>query len=403
MRILQICNKFPYPPRDGGVIATFSMLKGFYLAKNNVTVATINTTKHYTNPSTLPVDVAKMAQFNDVIVETNLTIIDALKNLLFSKLPYTASRFISKEFKEKLIQVLQSQTFDVIQLEGLYVCPYIPLLHKYSQAKIVYRAHNVEFEIWERLWKETNFLPKKWYLHNLAKRVKEFELSMINTYDLLVPITQRDADFYTKLGNVKPIFVVPTGIFTDMYSPVISSANPISLFHIGGLDWAPNQQGLEWFIQHCWPKIYSEFSSLRFRIAGRNAPERFIQNISVPGVDFVGEVADARDFMEQNTIMIVPLLAGSGMRIKIIEGLAYGKAIVSTSIGAEGIDAKHTVEICIANSENEFIQAITQLIKNNEMRFMIEKNAVTFVSEKFNNSQIISRLLNFYKNHGVNY
>lgn len=167
------------------------------------------------------------------------------------------------------------------------------------------------------------------------------------------------------------------------------------------MDWAPNQQGLEWFIETCWPIIHKNNPQLIFRIAGRNAPEWFVAKIQVAGVEFVGEVANARDFMEENTIMIVPLLAGSGMRIKIIEGLGLGKAIVSTSIGAEGIPAIHNESICIANTKEEFVESIQLLIKNNEIRFSIEKNAVTFVHTNFDNETIISNLLDFYKTHGI--
>lgn len=401
MKILQITNKFPYPPKDGGVIATFTMLKGFSLKGNDVTVASINTIKHFTNPKTLPHEVASLATFHDVTLNTNLNPWKAFVNLVFSKLPYTASRFIDKSFETCLLDILQSQTFDVIQFEGLYVLPYIPIVKKHSTALIVYRAHNVEFEIWDRLWQETTHFLKRIYLKNLAKRVRKFELSYLNRYDVIVPITNRDLDAYTDFGNTKPAFVAPTGVFANDLKPVVSYSRATSLFHIGGLDWAPNQQGLEWFIETCWPIIHKNNPQLIFRIAGRNAPDWFVAKIQVAGVEFVGEVANARDFMEENTIMIVPLLAGSGMRIKIIEGLGLGKAIVSTSIGAEGIPAIHNESICIANTKEEFVESIQLLIKNNEIRFSIEKNAVTFVHTNFDNETIISNLLDFYKTHGI--
>lgn len=400
MRILQICNKFPYPLKDGGVIATFTMFKGFYLLQHTVTVAAINTSKHFTNILEIPDNIASMADFHAVPFNTSITPWGALYNLLFSSMPYTASRFINKKFEKELIDILQTQTFDVIQIEGLYMCWYIPIIRKYSHATISYRAHNVEFKIWERLLAETHFLPKKIYVSNLVARIKKLEMQCINTYDVLIPITKFDADMYNAMGNVKPYFVAPTGVFTESLNPVESHKTPISLFHIGGLDWAPNQQGLLWFVQHCWPQIFAEFPWLRFTVAGRNAPDSFIKKIQVPGVLFVGEVDDARQFMQENTIMVVPLLAGSGMRIKIIEGLALGKAIVSTSIGAEGIPAVHNDSICIANTAQEVIYSIQLLLKNTEFRCAIEKNAVTFVSSNFDNATIISKLIDFYKKHG---
>lgn len=400
MRILQICNKFPYPLKDGGVIAAFTMFKGFYLLQHSVTVAAINTSKHFTNILEIPHNIASMAEFHAVPLKTNVTLWGAFFNLLFSKLPYTATRFIHKKFEKELIDILKTQSFDVIQLEGLYLCPYIPLLRKYSTATIAYRSHNVEYKIWERLLAETHFLPKKMYVANLVERIKKLELSFINSYDILVPITQHDADMYKAMGNTKPCCVVPTGVFTESMNPVESSANTVSLFHIGGLDWAPNQQGILWFIEKCWPTLYAEFPCLKFVIAGRHAPDSFIKKIQIPAVQFEGEVDDAREFMQKNTIMVVPLLAGSGMRIKIIEGLALGKAIVSTSIGAEGIPAVHNESICIADSVQEFIDSVRMVVKNYEFRCAIEKNAVTFVSSNFDNATIISKLIDFYIEHG---
>jgi len=398
VRILQVCNKFPYPPKDGGVIAKFSILKGFYLTGQEVTLAAINTSKHFTDIEKLPHEIKQMAKFHDVYVNTDIKPIPALINFLFSKKPYTASRFISKEFTQKLIEILTTQEFDVIHLEGLYVCPYIDVIRKHSKALISYRAHNVEFEIWDRLWRETPSFFKRIYLRNLANRVERFEKNQINKYDTIVPITQRDADVYEKLGNRKPYFVAPTGIFAKDFNSHTFKGEQ-SIYHIGGLDWAPNQQGIIWFIDNCWHQIKAKYPKLRFRIAGRNAPSWFIQKLSVPGVEFVGEVESSEEFMNANGIMIVPLLAGSGMRIKIIEGLAYGKVIVSTSIGAEGIPAIHNKDICIANTADSFIASLDNVLSDNELYTSIEKNATNFVKQNFDNYKITHDLIDFYQQH----
>ena len=128
MRILQICNKFPYPPKDGGVIATFSMLKGFYITGHAITVATINTSKHYTNKANLPFEIARMAEYYDVYKYTNPHIFGAIWNLLFSCKPYTATRFTSRKFEKTLVEILHSHTYDIIQIEGLYMFQYIPVI-----------------------------------------------------------------------------------------------------------------------------------------------------------------------------------------------------------------------------------------------------------------------------------
>jgi len=398
VKILQICNKFPYPPKDGGVIATYNMLKGFYITGHAVTIATINTSKHYTDKASLPFEIGQMANYYDMYKYTNPHVFGALWNLLFSNKPYTATRFMSKKFKKVLDEIFISNTFDIIQIEGLYMCQYIPYIRKYSNAPIAYRAHNIEFEIWERLWKKTKNPIKKAYFFSVAKRVARFEKSYINVYDILVPITQRDLNKYKELGNTKPSFVAPTGVFVKDYQSKPFSGD-ISLFHIGGLDWAPNQYGLLWFIKNCWEDIRKLHPHISFKIAGRNAPKWFVKKMSAPGVEFVGEVESSRDFMTNHAIMVVPLLAGGGMRIKIIEGLAYGKVIISTSVGAEGISAQHEKEIYIANTTEQFVAGITELINNSELFRSIEKNAITFVHQTYDNNKIIQELIDFYQQH----
>ena len=397
MNVLVVCNKFPYPLKDGGQIATFAMIRGFAEAGNSVTVAAINTAKHYYDVKKMPEQVQSFADFRTVFVNTDLTAKDALKNLLFSKLPYTATRFINDEFSTLLRQILQERQFDVIQLEGLYLCSYIPQIRECSSAKIAYRAHNVEYEIWQRLANETKNLAKRWYLKNLAKRVERFEKSMLNTYDFLIPITKRDGETYNRVGNTKPQFVAPTGIFVKDLPQKPANEGAVSLFHIGALDWAPNQQGLLWFLDNCWEQLRKSQPDLQLFVAGRNAPQWFVEQLSVDGVVYVGEVPDAYDFMSQHTIMIVPLLAGGGMRIKILEGLSYGKVIVSTSIGAEGISAENGKEMCIADSPSEFVSAIQTIISQPETIDEISRNAQDFITKQFDNSLIIKDLVDYYQ------
>src|SRR6056297_2353182 len=150
MKILQVTNKVPYPTNDGGAIACMNMTSGFALLGHKVTVLAMNTKKHHTDLYEIPESVRDWADFILVNVPARIAAIPALVNLVFSGKPYNAVRFISRAFSRRLEQVLKSDDFDVVQLEGLYVCPYIPLIRKYSRAKIVYRAHNIEHEIWER-------------------------------------------------------------------------------------------------------------------------------------------------------------------------------------------------------------------------------------------------------------
>ena len=398
MKILQVTNKVPYPIKDGGAIACMNLTRGFSLNGHKVTVLAMNTQKHHILYGELPESVKDLAEFKLVEVPARISRIAALGNLLFSRKPYNAVRFISGSFEKELIKLLKGKQFDVIQLEGLYVCPYIPVIRKYSNAKIVYRAHNIEHEIWER----TAAMAKGWekiYFRILSRRIKKLEKGMMNRYDLLVPITERDGKILDKLGNKKPRHVSQTGIDSSVLIPNSKKLKHPTLFHIGSLDWTPNQEGLIWFLEKCWPKINDKFPELKFYIAGRNAPYWFKRKMDLPNVVFEDEVPDAYDFMNSKSIMVVPLFSGSGMRIKIIEGMALGKPIITTSIGTEGISTTAGENIMLAETADEFVSSVSELIDNQEFFDKIGRNAIEYIHEKFDNLAAAAALIEFYKQH----
>ena len=398
MRILQITNKSPWPSRDGGAIASMNLTKGFGFLGHKVTVLSMNTEKHKARKKDIPENLKALADFHFVDVPATVSAWGAIRNMLFSRLPYNAERFITEDFSQALIKLLQKKKYDIIQLEGLYLCPYIALIRRHSDAKIVYRAHNIEHEIWNRTAKMAN-APKKFYLKHLAARIKRFEMSYLNDYDLLVPITERDAALLNKMGNQKPYFTSQTGIDLSFLIPTAKNLEFPSLFHIGSLDWPPNQEGLIWFLNNCWPVIIKKYPELKFYIAGRNAPAWLEKKFSLKNIVYLGEIEDAYEFINSKAIMVVPLFSGSGMRIKIVEGMALGKPIVTTTIGTEGIETTSGEDILIADNAESFNQAIYTLLEDRETFDKIGKNAIGLIRKKFDNLALAAQLIEFYNNH----
>ncbi len=396
MKILQLTNKIPWPPKDGGAIATLALTKGFSMQGIEVTLLAMNTQKHKISFEDIPESLKSSVSINLIDVPAEITIAGLLTNLLFSKLPYNAVRFLDENYSRKLIEILKREKFDVIQLEGLYLCPYISLIRQYSDALIAYRAHNIEFEIWNRSIKLASGF-KRIYLKLLSKRIKKFELSYLNEYDALVSITERDGKILDKLGNKLPRHTTQTGIDLSSLVPKAKGMEYPSLFHIGALDWAPNQEGLLWFFDKCWPKIKLLHPELKFYLAGRNAPDWFEKLIKINDVHYLGEIEDAYEFMNSKAIMVVPLHSGSGMRVKIVEGMALGKAIVSTDIGTEGISTTNRENIMVANDPDTFIAAIFELIQDRSLFDTICRNSVSLIHEKFDNLSITGSLIDFYK------
>ncbi len=399
MNILQLCNKIPYPPYDGGAIAMLNMAKSLANNEHRVTVLAMSTAKHTKIAVEIPIELANLIRFIYIDVDTRINILRLFVNLIFSKKPYNAVRFADKGFMTSLTLLLQRETFDIIQLEGLYLKPYIPAIRKYHKGILAYRAHNVECEIWKRMASSTRNPLKRIYLISLAKRLSAYERDMINRYDLLIPISPDDYNWFQFSGNSKPGHLTPTGISDEDFNPPVNRKSIPDLFYIGALDWIPNQEALLWFISQVWLPLKKKQPDLSFHIAGRNAPAWLIKKFHAARVTFHGEIENAHDFIDKHALMVVPLFAGSGLRIKIVEAMARSKAVITTTIGAQGMSVTPGKEIIIANTAGEFLGIIEKLLDDPSRVSELQKNAWTFARQNFSNDQIVKNLLYFYMQH----
>ncbi|NVN95753.1 MAG: glycosyltransferase [Bacteroidetes bacterium] len=394
MNILQICNKPPFPPLEGGSLAMNAITQGLLSKGHKVKVLSISSFKNQVLLESFPEWYLKSTQFESVFIDLKIKILPAFLNLFSSK-SYHVQRFISKDFERKLIEILKRNTYDIIQLETLYITPYLSVIRKYSNAKIVFRAHNVEHLIWERIAKEAKNLFKNLYLNHLALTLKKYELSVLNEYDGIAAITKNDADFFNNSGCFKPLTDISFGIDIMKYA-CDYDYNKIDLFYIGAMNWIPNQQGIHWFFDSVWNLICYKIPDLKFYLAGRSMPNWLLQS-KYPNIEILGEVEDAKAFINSKSIMVVPLFSGSGIRIKIIEAMAMGKVVITTSIGAEGINYTNNKDIIIANTIEDFKNAIIEIVNNMERRKMIGENARKLIEKEHTNNLLTDKLIAFYE------
>jgi len=394
MDILILSIKNPYPPRDGGAIATLNMAMGLAGAGNNLTLLAMNTLKHYFRADKIPREIREQIRMILVDADTSIKPGALLLNLFFSSEPYIAQRFNQKDFAARLTELLVSERFDVIQLEGPYLASYLPLIRKHSRAKLALRSHNIENEIWQRKSRNERRLIEKLYFMHLSGRIRRLEKKLLAQTDILIPISDRDCRKLKKMGFSGPAMTIPTGLNASDYERVAPSIEN-SIFFIGSLDWMPNQEGLYWFIDEVLPYLSASGTPFTFHVAGRNAPEELISKLQDPHIVFHGEVEDARTFMQHYEVMAVPLLTGSGIRIKIIEGMAMGKPVVTSIIGAEGISALDRKQIFIANEPETFAQDLIRLLKNPALRQEVSEASRQFILENFDTFALSDKLTQF--------
>jgi len=397
MRILQLCKKFPYPLKDGESIAVTALSRSMKELGHEVHLLAMNTRKHFFPVEDLPKSFNHYEKVHSVEVDNRVKPFQALWHLR-GEASYHIIRFCSKAFEQRLVQLIQSTDFDVIQLETPYLSPYIPAIRKHTNAVISMRAHNVEFEIWDRISQNTSFLPKRWYLQHLTDRLRQYEVSQLKAYDHLAAITRRDLNRFRQLGYEGSATVTPIGVDSHTYTPDYSSfQKPLTLSFIGSLDWMPNLEGLQWFLDEVWPLVQGRHPGLTLHVAGRNTP-KWLLRLNRSGIKVEGEVPSATQFINQHSLMVVPLLSGSGMRAKILEGMALGKAVISTGMGMEGIGVQHGTQALMADTAVSFAQQIThalELHENSQLEQM-GREARRFVLDRYDSLEVARCLVQAY-------
>ncbi len=393
MKVLQLCHKPPYPPVDGGCLAMDDITSGLVRSGAEVKVLTLATAKHPFQKEKIPDNYLRTTKVEAITISTDLNPLSAFFNL-FSRKSYNLSRFYSTDFNSRLVHLLQSEEYDVIHLESLFVVPYLATIRAHSSAKVVYRAHNVEQQIWKEKYLQEENPLKKAYLSLLYRRLKRFEDKHFELFDGIAAISKYDASLINQLGKPTAITTIPFSINPSRYYP-LSAHNNANLFFIGSLDWQPNLDGLNWFLKSCWPDLKKQFPDLQFHIAGKGMPQE-IMELKDEQIVLHGEVENAMDFIRNQGIMIVPLFAGSGVRIKVLEGLALGKALVATPKAVEGISIAEK-EMKVAASADDFITAVADLHQNQNQRESMGQHARSFVKEHFDNERITQQLIEFYR------
>jgi len=387
----------PFPPLDGGAQAIFYTTTG--LVKKDVQLKTvaINTPKFWIDVSKISEEYTQPCRFETVVVDTRIKPFDALINL-FKTESYILERFISNKFADRLTEILQKEQFDIVQLEYLFLCKYIAVIRKYSDAKIVLRPQNIEFVVWERYLKNLKNPLKKFFLSNAVKRLKRYEKSIGSELDGIIALTKQDREVFESFGLNAPIIELPMGYNMDrIENPKgITDTDELTVYHLGSMDWLPNLEAITWFLQHVLPLLKNKLNHVKVVIAGRHMP-RWVYSHEDESFTVVGEVNDPLGFQLNKQIMIVPLLSGSGIRAKIIEGLALGKTIISTTVGAQGIYYQDGKNILIADTPEQFSEAILRCVKNRDLCNRLGENARALAEKEYDYLLIADKMIRFYR------
>lgn len=393
MKLLFVSGRVPHPPTDGGRVDTWTLARALARLGHEVRVLAMNASRLRVDatafagaPDGIPVDA--------VDVDTEIRLLPAIRNL-FGRESFHVARFRSPAFAARLEETLRAFQPDVVQFEGPLLLSHAPVVRRASRARVVLRAQNVESEIWARLAR-TSKPHLRPYLALLARRLERFERAAVREVDALVPIADRDAATFHAMGSACPRLVVPCGLFLEEYRRAEHEPDVPAVVHLGSMTHRPNQDGVAWLLDEVWPRVRSARPGARLLLGGRGAPRALARRAEAAGAPIRTDVADAKAFLASGTVLAVPLLAGGGMRVKLLEGLALRRAVVSTSVGAEGVGAVSGRDLLLADGAEAFAEALLTLLADPERARRLGESGRALVEARYDATVLARGLADFY-------
>ncbi|MBS1850698.1 MAG: glycosyltransferase [Acidobacteria bacterium] len=290
----------------------------------------------------------------------------------FWRAPYAVSRFTDPRVLAQVTGWFEERRFDVAVCDFLASALNFP--RRLSIPTVLFQ-HNVESVLWQR---RADF-ESKWLDRTVAKiesaKMDRFEPEQVRRFHHVIAVSEQDRQAMSGMCGGERISVVPTGVDLAkyQYDPTVRPSGPLVVF-TGSMDWGANVDGVEYFCQGIWPRVLAQVPQARFRIVGRD-PHPRVKKLASATVEVTGTVPSIVDHLREAAVLVVPLRIGSGTRIKIYEGMAMGKATVSTTVGAEGLDVQHQRDILLEDTAEGFAQAVVLLLQNADLRRKYEAAA----------------------------
>ncbi|MGA7234942.1 MAG: glycosyltransferase family 4 protein [Bryobacteraceae bacterium] len=378
MKLLWVKTDFLHPTTRGGQIRTLETLRRLHQWHEVHYVA-------FDDPAQ-PEGLARSFEYcakaypvaHRVAEKTSVRFALQLVEGLFSRMPVAVSRYRSAAMRRKLEELLRRERFDSVVCDFLFPSPNFSRLEG-----CVLFQHNVESTIWKR-YVEHNSGLKKLYFQLQAKRMSRYEGKVCRSVRKVVAVSDGDAEAMRREYKVERVFAAPTGVDLDYFARPEGGKKLADMVFLGSMDWMPNIDGVTWFAREVLPLIHAKMPECTLAIAGRRpAPEVSRLAEKDRRIKVTGTVPDVRPWLFGSLISIVPLRIGGGTRLKIYESMAAGTPVVSTAVGAEGLDVSDGANICLSDSPADFAGRCLQLLENATERERLSRAAWELVASKY--------------------
>ena len=403
MHLLFLTPSLPYPPHQGGAIRNYGLLHGLHQAGHTITLLSFYGGEE-------PPEATPLSRICDRIVTVPppaRPFPRRLCDLLTSDTPDLALRLHSTAFAEQLETLLQHKTFDLVQLEGLEVAAYLPLIRQHSQAAVCYDAHNAEYKLQQAIYEVDRKTPRRWpaafYSFLQARRIARYEKALCQQVELVTAVSAEDADALRSFRPDKSVHVVPNGIFAAAYDTPQEQLDlgQHTLTFTGKMDYRPNVDAMLWFTDTVLPHIQREITDVKLYIVGQKPHPRLTPLRDYTNVELTGWVPEVIPYLQATAVYVAPLRMGSGIRLKLLEAMAAGCAVVATSVAASGLPQSVRDAMIVVDDTDSMAGHIIQLLRDPQQRSKLGQQARQFVREHYDWSLIVPRLLAAYEDIGL--
>jgi glycosyltransferase involved in cell wall biosynthesis len=404
MRILFLTGQVPYPPQAGGALRTYGLLDGLHRAGHTLDLLTF-CEPGQAEPSTTPL--ANLCQQIHAVPTPTRSIKTRLRDLLFSNQADMARRFYSPEYSSALSTLLAQNDYDLVHIESLEMAAYLPIIRSQSGIHIIYDSFNAEFDLQRLIFNidrhDPARLPGAIYSLIQWRRLTRFERYVCQQVDRVIAVSEPDAKAFRKLAPNAAVDVVPNGIYVDEYTQPSSQLElgSAALLFTGTMNYRPNVDAVLWFADNVLSEIRKAVPDVRLFIVGNKPHERLNSIRQRTDIEVTGYVQDVLPFLHSASVYVAPLRMGSGTRLKLLQAMAAGCPIVSTHVGAQGLDVTSGREMILADDAISFAQATITLLRDSKLRQGLASAAHQLVCERYDWSVIIPRLLHVYQEMGL--
>jgi polysaccharide biosynthesis protein PslH len=396
MKILFLTVRIPYPPDSGGSIRTWNLFS-FACGCHAVTLLTFLHSKHELELLPVMQSLVSVAHIETVVhpfVQSPTARWGSLPAGLISQLPYPVVKYRSKAMQARFSELIDRTHFDLIHCETVHMMQYVK---RPSPIPVVLDQQNIQSALLDRV-AQSQTSPLLRYVYGVQqRRMAAFERAACARCDHVVTVSQADRERLSRLVPQAPASVVINGVDTNYFTPAAPSWASPTLVFTGAMDWLPNVEGIIFFMKEILPLIRKEVPKTTLCIVGRKPVARLLKIAARErGVVVTGTVPDVRPWLAKASVVVVPLWIGGGTRLKILEAMAMGRAVVSTTIGAEGLDLEPERDIFIANEPTTFARRVVDLLKHPELAARMGRLASARVTETYGWRVAANQLLGVY-------